>query len=266
MLEASGTKHARLAGLKSSRLSRTVRQLRSGWLAIVLVATSVGSSLAAIANLKLWVTVPVAVTAIASGLRLLFVEIVVPSRLKAASMATARLRGRSAGYDIDGTALHIGHRRWVTTAHLVGSFEGGLELLSEERTMTGRVIQWDSGNDLVVIVTDCDWPWRVPLAHSLPEPGANLEIVGWAAEWSLSSSVRLRLNAVFQGTTQDGHMVATGPLPPGGFSGGAAVDVNNGRVIGLVRARRRGDFDHLNELDLIPASALRSALPRGVSR
>ena len=133
----------------------TARRVFSNWPAMVLIITSIFSAAAAIAGLKTWVPVIAAVAAILSGLRVLYVDLVVPLRVEAVSKATVRVCAKDKdGYEMSGTAFQIGSRRWVTAAHLVGQVGSIARLLIQGHTVGGEVAYRDQEINLAVLVAD----------------------------------------------------------------------------------------------------------------
>jgi hypothetical protein len=230
------------------------RRVFSNWPAMVLIVTSIFSASAAVAGLKTWVPVAAAVAAILSGLRVLYVDLVVPLRVEAVSKATVRARGlHEDGRTVTGTAFQVGSRRWVTAAHLVGPVGSDVRLRIEGHTVSSEVAYRHQEVDLAVLVAVEDYRWHASISRIRPDPGDKFKIIGWPND---PESVQVGMDYVLQGTSEDSNLVLTGPVVPRGFSGSPVIDIRSGKVVGVTVGRREGEFAHLTVTLVTPMTLL----------
>ena len=122
-----------------------------------------------------------------------------------------------------------------------------------------QVVHCDSENDLAVLATDAAGRAGAKLARSLPSPGSKIQVVGWTR--GDDHETRVTFDYVVQAPVCENLVVATGPPPPRGFGGAAAIELSTGRVAGLMSSYRHGQQNDYgpgttDEARVVPLSLL----------
>jgi S1-C subfamily serine protease len=246
------------------RLRQVARRTRSSWAALVVVSAGLVSAVAAIANLTLWVALTAAVAAVLGGLRVLQTELLVPVRIETVERATVRLRVNAADESWRfGTALHIGKHRWLTAAHLLTERKQAF-LSLDGRNVPADVVHIDVDHDLAVITVADDWAWWTHPLIADAAAGDKVKAIGWKTtlrtEYEDGNPVRrarrISLDFTVDGVLDSSTIVLAGSFPPIGFSGAPIVNLQTGRVLGLITGRAEDTFEHLNETYAVPLANL----------
>jgi len=151
--------------------------------------------------------------------------------------------------------------RWVTAAHVVRDEHDPavVKVRIEGEWHDAQVVHGDSENDLAVLAADAAGRADAKLARSLPSPGSNIQVVGWTR--GDDHETRVTFDYVVQAPVCENLIVATGPPPPRGFGGAAAIELSTGRVAGLMSSYRHGQQNDYgpgttDEARVVPLSLL----------
>jgi S1-C subfamily serine protease len=182
-------------------------------------------------------------------------------QVRAARESVVRVRGFACGIGIEGSGWIVGRGLVVTNAHVVAGLETPVVDRGDGRGLEGRVVSFDSGNDIAIV--------RVPglkgrpLGLAEPERGRNGAMLGFP----LNGPYRVtpvRLGSVAPVAARDTYgRVQIGRKVVGvrgdvqsGNSGGPVVDAD-GRVVTTAFAKRAA-FD--DEGYGVPNDKVRDAL------
>ena len=225
--------------MTTERLRQAGRATRDSSASVILVLASVVSASAAVAGLTSWVSVAAAVAAVISGIQVLRTDLIVPMRVRSAENATQLVISRdSEQRRIRGTAFQIATNRWVTAHHVVA--RGDEILLRMKGGDASAQILWQNPDtDLAVLSVNSEWAWRASPTRSAPDFGDRIKIIGWTRAGD-RPSLRLALDYLVQGQGEANLIALTGPDPQLGFSGGPAINMRSGRVVGIMTSFSRG--------------------------
>jgi Trypsin-like peptidase domain len=232
--------------LTTERLRQLSREARASSAAITLVLASVGSAFAAVAGLPHWVPVVAAIAAVLSGTQVVWNELVIPMRIRSAENATHYLVSRSDDQQPwrRGTAFQIAPNRWVTAQHIIRDCNEIL-LRMEGGDLPARVLYQNADTDLAVLAVNNKWAWQANITRSVPDSGDRIKIIGWTHVGD-GPSLRIAFDYLVQGQGEGNMIALTGPDPQLGFSGGPAIEMRSGRVVGILskfgRGRDRGAY------------------------
>ncbi|MCD0446314.1 serine protease [Glycomyces sp. A-F 0318] len=227
-----------------------VRRMTRRWTGTIVILAGTLGAVAALFDLALWVSIGAAVAAVLGGARALRMELLVPVRIAAVENATGALNGAHGA----GSAVHLGRRRWVTAAYVVDP-DQQVKIRTSGNIIAGYVVYHDTSSNLAVIIAEQDWAWRASALARAVDRGETIRAMGWVRQGSDEGHLNT-LSLAADGTTNDGKIILTGPLLPSGFGGGPAVEPGSGRVVGLIYATVRGEYEHLNQTYVVPLAWL----------
>jgi hypothetical protein len=105
----------------------------------------------------------------------------------------------------------------------------------KEGDAPAHILWQNSDIDLAVLSVDSGWAWRASITRSIPDFGDRIKIIGWTRT-GLRSALRLALDYLVQGQGEASQIALTGPDPQLGFSGGPAINMRNGKVVGIMNS------------------------------
>jgi Trypsin-like peptidase domain len=227
------------------RLRQLGREARNSSAPIILVLASLVSACAAVAGLKSWISVGAAVAAVMSGGQVLRNELIVPLRIRSVENATLRIvsgpwNDRSERWT-RGTAFQIASNHWVTAWHVIGGADEIYVKLKGENT-AAQVLYKDEDTDLAVLSVSSEWAWQAKAAHSVPDFGDKIKVIGWTSPSNpYQPALRIGFDYLVQGQSDADMIALTGPDPQLGFSGAPAIEMRSGRVVGILNSFYSGE-------------------------
>jgi hypothetical protein len=217
--------------------------LREAGAPLVLVVVSVLSAVATIVKAEYWVGIAAAVAAVLSGGVVLRAQVLVPARTRAATSACAHVIVDRPEYTtpLAGSATQVAPGIWVTAAHVVNNPAYGadnstrtIHLHLRSGVAKARLVWSDTDADMAVLQCDVPHPWTAPVSRKATfDEGDRVRLVAWARQNRARDAVRISQEYVVQAITDNGSALLAGPPAFAGMSGGPAVHLATGKVIGV---------------------------------
>ncbi|MCX5559484.1 serine protease [Streptomyces sp. NBC_00038] len=228
--------------MTGERLRQVGREIKAAAAVVILVAASVVSAAASLAGLTTSVSVAATVAAVLSGYQVIWCQLIPPLRAKSAENSVQPVAAGGDGPWKAGTAFQIGPGRWITAARIVADAAEVVVRIQADH-VPAQVIYQD-GN-VAVLSTSAAWPWTARTSLSTPDSGTQVKIIGCAVRgedpyrgYAVSRydplRIRVSLYQTVLGTSETDFFV-DGDVQPG-LSGAPVLDVQSGKVIGVVHA------------------------------